>query len=128
MLFDVDLASGEIGKGTSSAHWYQLGPAKAWKCPRISTGHTETHHPDSGVRVTGASIPKMAEVRQLVVDAHLKMMPNVLLAGWDVAITPGGLYLLEANLSCNFFRASLDRQQYYSFVGEAIGWLERKTP
>ena len=44
---------------------------------------------------------------------------NVLLAGWDVAITPGGLYLLEANLSCNFFRASLDRQQY-SFVGEAI--------
>ena len=45
-----------------------------------------------------------------------------------VAITPGGLYLLEANLSCNFFRASLDRQQYYSFVGEAIGWLERKTP
>ena len=33
--------------------------------------------------------PKMAEVRQLVVDAHLEMMPNVLLAGWDVAITPG---------------------------------------
>ena len=128
VLFDVDLASGEIGKGTSSAHWYQLGPAKAWRCARISTGHTETHHPDSGVKVTGASIPKMAEVRQLVVDAHLKMMPNVLLAGWDVAITPGGLYLLEANLSCNFFRASLDRQQYYSFVGEAIGWLERKTP
>ena len=54
VLFDVDLASGEIGKGTSSAHWYQLGPAKAWRCPRISTGHTETHHPDSGVRVTGA--------------------------------------------------------------------------
>ena len=35
---------------------------------------------------------------------------------------------LEANLSGKFFRASLDRQQYYSFVGEAIGWLERKTP
>ena len=31
-------------------------------------------------------------------------MPDVPLAGWDVAFTDKGMLLLEANLSCNFFR------------------------
>ena len=91
-------------------------------------GHTQCTHPDTGAAVAGETIPNMAECNALVRDAHKKLMPGVPLVGWDVAITTEGTFLLEANLSCNFFRASLDRQQYYSFVGEAIGWLERKMP
>ena len=72
---------------------------------------------------------RLREAIELVVKGHSRLMPGVPLVGWDVAMTdPEGTLLLEANLSCNFFRASLDRQQYYSFVGEAIGWLERKMP
>jgi hypothetical protein len=31
------------------------------------------------------------------------MLPDVPLAGWDVALTAEGACLLEVNLSCNFF-------------------------
>jgi hypothetical protein len=31
-------------------------------------------------------------------SAHFKMMPDVPIVGWDVAFTPGGIYLLEVSL------------------------------
>jgi glutathione synthase/RimK-type ligase-like ATP-grasp enzyme len=46
------------------------------------------------------------------------MMPGVPLAGWDVALTNKGMVLLEANLSCNFFRGSFDKEAYFSFVDD----------
>ena len=40
------------------------------------------------------------------------MLPDVPLAGWDVAITKeAGVCLLEVNLSCNFFRGTFDQRE-----------------
>ena len=52
----------------------------------------------------------MGAILRLVRDAHARMCPAVPLVGWDVALTTEGTCLLEANLSCNFFRASFDKQ------------------
>lgn len=41
--------------------------------------------------------------------AHYLMLPDVPFVGWDVALTDKGIYLLEVNLSCNFFRGSFDK-------------------
>ena len=64
----------------------------------------------------------MERVRELVRKAHLKLCPGVPLVGWDVAITEeAGICLLEANLSCNFFRASFDRAAY-SHSRDVVGY------
>ena len=50
------------------------------------------------------------------------MMPEVPIVGWDVAFTPHGIYLLEVNLSCNFFRGSFDLPHYVDFLDKY--WIE----
>ncbi len=76
--------------------------------------------------VAGMSLTELDECQDLVKRAHSRLMPGVPLVGWDVAITePEGILLLEANLSCNFFRASFDADAYFGFVEEVVGSLER---
>ena len=53
-------------------------------------------HPQSGARIEGAELPCWQALRSLVEDAHSTVQGAVLL-GWDVALTPGGPMLVEAN-------------------------------
>ena len=108
--------AGEIKKGTTNAHWYQLGLSKIFSTPWLSE-HNVTQHPDSGTRITGVVIPNMKEMMDFVRDAHLRLIPHVPLCGWDVAFTENhGILLLEGNLSCNFFRGEFDQENYFQFV------------
>lgn len=54
------------------------------------------------------------------------MMPDVPIVGWDVAFTPTGIFLLEVNLSCNFFRGTFDLHDYVVFVDEYFRDLEAR--
>jgi hypothetical protein len=115
VLYDVDMNTGVIGEGTTNQHWYQLGLDKVLTCPWVNSTST-TVHPDTDRTVTGTKVRNMDEVIAFVEKAHARMMPGVPLAGWDVAMTNKGMVLLEANLSCNFFRGSFDKQAYFNFV------------
>lgn len=53
------------------------------------------------------------------------MMAEVPIVGWDVAFTPNGIYLLEVNLSCNFFRGSFDQEQYVDLLDKYWLHLEK---
>merc|ERR1711943_174669 len=117
VLYDVDMTSGVIGEGTTNQHWYQLGLRAPFTTPWTTAASTRTH-PDTGRVVTGTKVAEMTEMLELVERAHARMMPGVPLAGWDVAMTNEGMALLEANLSCNFFRGSFDKQAYFNFVEE----------
>ena len=127
VLFDVDLATGRVLQGMSNAHWYKLGPLQAvlagsW----LPQGDGVNMHPDPPhPQVTGQVVPGMREALDIVVDAHFKMMPDVPMVGWDVAFTPQGVFLLEVNLSCNFFRGSFDLESYISFMSSYFHDLER---
>ena len=93
-------------------HRYQLGVVTApWSCPWRSTYSTDVHPDAPGNRqVAGQKIyPDMGALRRLVCLAHYRMLPDVPFVGWDVALTSKGVYLLEVNLSCNFFRGSFDK-------------------
>lgn len=53
-------------------------------------------HPVSGTLFEGFQVPYFNEAKQLAVDAAEKL-PQVKLAGWDIAIQPDGPVLIEGN-------------------------------
>ena len=70
-------------------------------------------------------IPDMKTVLETVERAHARLMPDVPLGGWDVALTDRGLMLLEVNLSCNFFMGSFDLDWYLDFLHRHFAVLDR---
>jgi len=107
-----------LGTGSSSAHWYARG-WKSWGAPISTKDGSISAHPDTKLELMGKSLPGASRAAALCERAHATLMPEVPLAGWDVAFCPskdGGrepdLVLLEANLSCNFFRGSIDWEAY----------------
>ena len=132
ILFDVNVDTGKIGKGTTNAHWYRLGLLAALRCPWRSH-HDFTHHPDGSdehsIPVTDAPVPNLDQLLVLVRDAHWRMCPRVPLAGWDVVLSADPklpVCLLEVNLSCNFFRGSFDLAHYLEFCETAFGKLQEQ--
>jgi hypothetical protein len=123
ILFDVDIATGIIQGGTTNAHWYQLGLDKVQKTPWLPPPKRMRQHIDPPYpQVLGQQVPNMQEALAIVMKAHYTMMPEVPIVGWDVAFTSKGIFLLEVNLSCNFFRGSLDVPRYIDFVHRH--WLQ----
>jgi hypothetical protein len=128
ILFDVDVATGKLRQGTTNAHWYRLGLFEGLpgRCPWRST-HNYTHHPDDNVHVSGNEVPDIKGMLALVEESHLKLCPDVPLAGWDVVLSADPklpVCLLEVNLSCNFFRGSFDKQVYMDFVDDSFHRLQ----
>ena len=123
ILFDINPKTGELLKGTTNAHWYRLGMLKEiFRCPWRSD-HETTHHPDGNIPVTRNTFQNIKEVLHLVEESHLKMCPDVPLAGWDVVLSADPalpVCLLEVNLSCNFFRGTFDRSIYLDFIEDCL--------
>lgn len=71
----------------------RLGPGKVWgRSGRV----WDTHHPDTGVRLAGRTLPDWESVRALCVRAA-KATPRIPTVGWDIVLTPSGPVLLEGN-------------------------------
>jgi len=120
ILFDVDIKTGTIRYGTTSAHWYKLGTSILNTSTSLrSNGQEHTTHPDAqDITITDKVIPDMASILKLVEDCHFKMCPDVPFVGWDVVLSTNEsvpVCLLEVNLSCNFFRGSFDKKVYLEF-------------
>mmetsp|Transcript_3292 Transcript_3292/g.7236 ORF Transcript_3292/g.7236 Transcript_3292/m.7236 type:complete len:447 (-) Transcript_3292:763-2103(-) len=130
ILFDVDVETGLIKGGTTNAHWYRLGLLQTLpgRCPWRSAD-TERYqtHPDGDIPVSGNSVPDIKGMLKLVEESHMKMCPDVPLAGWDVVFSADSkvpICLLEVNLSCNFFRGSFDKKVYLDFVDESFAKIQ----
>lgn len=123
ILFDVDLKSGVIKQGSINKEWYKLGldHISPYNRPDVSVF---TEHPDCGKKVTGIKIPNIEALEAICTNAHRDSCPNVPLCGWDVALTADGIFLLEVNLSCNFFQATVDFAAYFQFVDQHFKHLE----
>jgi len=76
----VDLGTGRLGPGT-------------FKDPRKQKTNV---HPDTGAQLDGAILPFWEDIVALAVRVH-DCFKKVATVGWDVAITPDGVKLLEAN-------------------------------
>lgn len=60
------------------------------------TGERFTNHPTTGTIIPGFKIPYWEKCKAMVDEAS-KLVPDVYLIGWDVAVTPDGPTLVEVN-------------------------------
>lgn len=84
-------ASVDVGSGVLSAG------------ARVAAGDAVTvyhHHPETGERITGRSVPGVTAAVDLALRAH-RCTTTVAFVGWDVVPTADGACLLEANLAWN---------------------------
>jgi len=66
----------------------------------------EEHHPDTKRRFVGCRLPWWDEAQALAIEAHVKLAPEALTAGWDLALAADAPVFLEVNL----WSASYDYQ------------------
>jgi len=126
VMFNVDIKTGIIGEGLSNMHWYQVGLRKALGC-RWTPPPNFTTHPDNNRKYVGVQIPDFEEKLKTCIEAHEMLCPEVPIAGWDLALTAeAGPRLLEANLSCNFFKGSFDEKWYFDFIRQYFVYCEQK--
>merc|ERR1712038_1663599 len=124
--------SDELGSASTSAHWYARG-FKSFGMPVSTEDGSIRAHPDTGLVYPGRVLPGASKAAKLCEEAHQTLMPGVPLAGWDVAFCPPRdgskepeLVLLEANLSCNFFRGSVAWDDYASLLDEHFAALDKR--
>lgn len=60
-------------------------------------------HPVTGTQIEGLVVPFFAEVVALVSDAATRL-PTIPYVGWDIAVTPSGPALIEANHNSSVFQ------------------------
>jgi len=60
-----------------------------------------THHPRTGERLPGATLPRWAEVVALC-ERYASIAPKVRFQGWDIAICEDGPRIIEANTGSSF--------------------------
>ncbi|MFL6730266.1 MAG: sugar-transfer associated ATP-grasp domain-containing protein, partial [Sphingomicrobium sp.] len=77
-------------------------------------------HPTSDARIAGTQLPYWDRLRPFVEHAH-STVPDRMLIGWDVAITPGGLVLIEANGSPGL--EMMQRVHRRGFIRDRLGQL-----
>lgn len=71
---------------------------QGWGAPENGVGLRKvTHHPDTGMAFDGFPIPLWEEAKSLVQRAATLFLPMRCI-GWDVALTPSGPALIEANM------------------------------
>ncbi len=78
--------------------------------PNVSGIKTVPSHPTTGISFDGFHIPLWDDVCRLVNDASLKLLP-IRIIGWDIAVTPNGIYIIEANYFADppSFHQKMDR-------------------
>jgi hypothetical protein len=71
---------------------------EGWGAPLNGVGFRRvTHHPGTGVALAGFRLPLWEEAKSLVARAATLFLPMRCI-GWDVALTPSGPALIEANM------------------------------
>ncbi|GAX73740.1 hypothetical protein CEUSTIGMA_g1193.t1 [Chlamydomonas eustigma] len=125
ICFPVDSTSGQLGLGRSNQHWYKLGTQNTFKVHDVFL-KTWPGHPDGVGLIEGQEIPGIQSICDLCRRSHSKLLPEVPLVGWDVALTAElGPVILELNISCNFFLGEVDTAMYLKFMQDFVKAMQR---
>jgi hypothetical protein len=84
LVAGIEVASGTVtrARGSSRRNWPVMIEVEA--------------HPDTGYRITGSRIPLWEKVVEAALQAQ-QSLPGLKTIGWDIAVTPEGVALVEPN-------------------------------
>ena len=82
-------------------------------------GNVYEHHPESGVKLKGFTIPYFEEAKKICLESA-KKVPQMRYIAWDVAITPNGPVFIEGN---SFPSHAVP--QFSAFYPDGIGIMPR---
>ena len=116
IFYNVDIINGKLGKGVINSEWYN----------KNDNLENLDYHPDTNVKISGKKVPNFNAILNNCVLAHYKLAPDIPLIGWDVALVgrKSNVYILECNLSCNFFMGELDKKKYFKLIEKYYHFLE----
>lgn len=129
MATEPDAITDNIGGGGTGWIAYNLETAE------IGNGYSNqgrriqallTHHPVTGRKMAGTRFPFAGEVRSLAIRAHA-ILGNVLVVGWDIAVTEKGPVILEMNAPPMVLAIMQIAWGGFddSRMGEILGWRAR---
>lgn len=125
ILFPVDLGTGLLGPGVFGSRWKR--GLRSLAVLRETLEPSIVQHPDCDARVAGRTVPDIADLERLCVDAHRQMAPDVPLAAWEVALSTRGRLLLGVRFGCDFGGpVQMDMQRYLGLVDEYFKFLEHE--
>jgi glutathione synthase/RimK-type ligase-like ATP-grasp enzyme len=107
LILPLDLQSGRAGMG----------------CQGYGGGD-HTHYPPTGAPLAALTLPDWSAAVALTIDAHARAFRDYVLIGWDVAFSPPGPVIIEANakpgvlMPQRSWRRGLAAQRY----GELLAW------
>lgn len=83
-----------------------------------------THHPETGAKIEGVKLTVWPQLESLAIRAH-KCFPDIFSIGWDLAVTPNGPVIVEANTQygapLGFFPGRTAYRFYKDFDNKACG-------
>ena len=125
ILFNINIENGKIGKGTMNEEWYGKNTSfdDSDFVSNIALLKFDqnirdklTYHPEKGVNID-RKIPKFDKIKKICTNAHLKLLNDIPIVGWDIGLTKEeDIVILEINISCNLFCANYNKQNYYKFL------------
>lgn len=88
-----------------------------------------THHPDSGIPITGLCIPKWLEIIDFVKKAHVFSPEGLHLIGWDVCLSGDEISLIEGNNGPGFPPIATSADNYWKDISEYLDkiWISLDT-
>lgn len=83
-----------------------------------------THHPNSKVKLKDFQVPYFKEACELCCKGHL-YFSNFFFIAWDIAITPEGPVVIEANPAADLYGPQVfiggQKKRFLSFVSDYVG-------
>lgn len=120
MLLRAGVGNTVVDNYASGGCVYEIDPQTGYiVSPSLKkNGEVVYIHPSTDIVMLGRKIPLWDEVVKSVKDAH-QLLPKCRFIGWDVAITPNGVELIEGNHNPDY--------ELFEFFGSKGWWNNIKT-
>ena len=90
-------------KSVSNHSWYNL--------EKIDLNHD----------ISKKEVTNLEEILDIAKKSHTELLPDIPLAGWDIAYTEKyGLVVVEVNISCNFFCGKFNKNKYFKEIYDIL--------
>lgn len=102
-IYDIDIDGGYVSSYGYGKHGEKL-----------------VYHPGTKIVLLGFKIPHWKKVIECAINAH-KMLPDIQIIGWDIAVTKDGVDLIEGNHNPDYLPIEYGTRGFYKKIKDFLG-------